>query len=77
MMLKTLASHRTFDLFDLERGSREGTALEFFICDTINIFLLLSAIIFVISAIRRYFPPEKTRRILLYKREFREVAHYI
>ena len=69
-MLKTLASYITFDLLDLEHGSRLGAALEFFIYDAIKIFLLLSVIIFVISVIRSYFPPEKTRRILSHKKEF-------
>jgi len=69
-VLKTLASYITFDLLDLEHGSRLGAALEFFIYDTIKIFLLLSVIIFVISVIRSYFPPEKTRRILSHKKEF-------
>ena len=70
-MLKTLASYITFDLLALEHGSRLGAALEFFIYDTIKIFLLLFVIIFVISVIRSYFPPEKTRRILSHKKEFR------
>ncbi len=69
-MLETLASYITFDLLNLEQGSRFGGALEFFIYDTIKIFLLLSVIIFVISVIRSYFPPEKTRRILSHKKEF-------
>jgi len=69
-VLKTLASYITFDLLDLEHGSRLGAALEFFIYDAIKIFLLLSVIIFVISVIRSYFPPEKTRRILSHKKEF-------
>lgn len=69
-MLKTLASYITFDLLEIEHGSRLGAALEFFIYDTIKIFLLLSVIIFVISVIRSYFPPEKTRRILSHKKEF-------
>jgi len=70
-VLKTLASYITFDLLALEHGSRLGAALEFFIYDTIKIFLLLFVIIFVISVIRSYFPPEKTRRILSHKKEFR------
>jgi len=69
-VLETLASYITFDLLNLEQGSRFGGALEFFIYDTIKIFLLLSVIIFVISVIRSYFPPEKTRRILSHKKEF-------
>lgn len=36
----------------------------FFIYDTIKIFLLLSVLIFLISYIQSYFPPERTKRIL-------------
>lgn len=52
------------------RRVRVCQALEFFIYDTIKIFLLLSVIIFIISVIRSYFPPERTKRILSHKREF-------
>lgn len=39
-------------------------ALQFFIYDTIKIFILLSILIFTISYIQSYFPPERTKRIL-------------
>jgi uncharacterized membrane protein YraQ (UPF0718 family) len=54
----------------MAQGSRLSDALDFFIYDTIKIFLLLSVIIFVVSVIRSYFPPERTKRILSHKREF-------
>lgn len=41
-----------------------GGALQFFIYDTIKIFILLSVLIFTISYIQSYFPPERTKRIL-------------
>ncbi len=41
-----------------------GNALQFFIYDTLKIFLLLSILIFVISYIQSYFPPERTKVIL-------------
>lgn len=69
-MLKAFASYITYDLVKLDHGSRLADALSFFIYDTIKIFLLLSAIIFVVSIIRSYFPPEKTKRILSHKKEF-------
>ena len=69
-MLKALASHITYDLLRLDRSSRLADALDFFIYDTIKIFLLLAVIIFVVSVIRSYFPPEKTKRILSHKKEF-------
>lgn len=39
-------------------------AIEFFICDTIKLFFLLSVLIFVTSYIQSYFPPERSRKIL-------------
>lgn len=69
-MLKELADYFTYNIIQLEPGSRLADATDFFIYDTIKIFFLLSVIIFVISIIRSYFPPEKTRRILSHKKEF-------
>jgi len=69
-MLKAFASYITYDLIRLDRGSRLADALDFFIYDTIKIFLLLAVIIFIVSVIRSYFPPERTKRILSHKKEF-------
>ena len=69
-MLKLISQYITYGLLRLEHGSHLADALEFFIYDTIKIFLLLSVIIFVVSTIRSFFPPEKTRRILSHKKEF-------
>ncbi len=41
-----------------------GASLHFFIYDVIKIFILLSVLIFLISYIQSYFPPERTRQIL-------------
>lgn len=51
-------------------GSRLANAVEFFIYDIMKIFLLLSVIIFIVSIIRSYFPPEKTKRILSHRKQF-------
>ncbi|MBI5076550.1 MAG: permease [Nitrospirae bacterium] len=69
-MLDAFASYITYSLFNVSQGSRLGDALHFFIYDTIKIFLLLSVIIFAVSVIRSYFPPERTRKILSHKKEF-------
>lgn len=69
-MLKDLASYVTYNLIKLEHGSHLAETAEFFIHDTIKIFLLLSVIIFIVSIIRSYFPPEKTKKILSHKKEF-------
>ena len=39
-------------------------SLQFFLYDTIKIFVLLSVLIFIISYIQSYFPPERTKKIL-------------
>lgn len=43
---------------------RVGGSIQFFIYDTIKIFILLSILIFIISYIQSHFPPERTRKIL-------------
>lgn len=40
------------------------SVVRFFIYDSIKIFFLLSVLIFIISFIQSYFPPQRTRRIL-------------
>jgi uncharacterized membrane protein YraQ (UPF0718 family) len=57
-MLKSFAEYITYSIFSPEHGSRFADAVEFFIYDTIQIFLLLSTIIFAVSSIRSYFPLE-------------------
>jgi len=41
-----------------------GGSVHFFVYDVIKIFILLSVLIFAISWVQSYFPPERTRRIL-------------
>lgn len=50
--------------FHLSTADQVGGSLHFFIYDTIKIFILLSVLIFAISYIQSYFPPEKTKKIL-------------
>ena len=52
------------NVFGLDMASRVGGSVHFFIYDVIKIFILLSALIFAISWVQSYFPPERTRDIL-------------
>lgn len=52
------------DIFGLSIKERLGGSIHFFIYDTIKIFILLSVLIFIISYIQSYFPPERTKKIL-------------
>lgn len=47
---------------DIER--KIGASVQFFLYDTIKIVVLLCTLIFLISYIQSYFPPERTKRIL-------------
>ncbi|NVO00670.1 MAG: permease [Geobacteraceae bacterium] len=69
-MLKGFADYLVFTLVGLVPGSRSGEALDFFIYDTLKIFLLLTTIIFVVAIIRSSFPPERTKQILSHKKEY-------
>ncbi|MGN0378159.1 MAG: permease [Butyrivibrio sp.] len=48
----------------LDTTGRIGGTVQFFIYDVIKIVVLLCALIFIISYIQSYFPPERTRKIL-------------
>lgn len=50
--------------FKLPTSERWGGSVHFFLYDTIKIFILLSFLIFAISYIQSFFPPERTRAIL-------------
>lgn len=50
--------------FGMDTAGRVGASIQFFIYDTIKIFVLLSVLIWIISYIQSYFPPERTKRIL-------------
>lgn len=48
----------------LDITTRLGGSLQFFLYDCIKIMVLLGVLIFIISYIQSYFPPERTKRIL-------------
>ena len=51
-------------VFGLDVNSRLGGSIHFFIYDVIKIFILLSVLIFGISYVQSFFPPERTKKIL-------------
>lgn len=51
-------------VFGLSVQTRIGASIHFFIYDTVKIFILLSVLIFAISYIQSYFPPERTKKLL-------------
>lgn len=51
-------------------GGRFSEVLNFFIYDTVKIFILLTVIVFVVAVIRSFFPPERARRILSHEKKY-------
>lgn len=50
--------------FGVDLSSRLGGSIQFFLYDVIKITVLLCVLIFVISYIQSYFPPERSKQIL-------------
>ncbi|MCG9881831.1 MAG: permease [Bacteroidia bacterium] len=59
-----LADWLIYDLLNLSLGSKLGDALNFFVYDTIKIFILLGIITIFMGIINSYFPIEKVRVFL-------------
>ncbi|HOV94570.1 MAG TPA: permease [Spirochaetales bacterium] len=51
-------------LTGLDVSARMGASLQFFLFDSIKITVLLCVLIFVVSYIQSYFPPERSKKIL-------------
>ncbi len=62
--LSDLVRYLVENVFGLDMASRLGGSIHFFIYDVIKIFILLSVLIFSISYVQSYFPPERTKKIL-------------
>ena len=69
-MLQKFADWVTFDLFRLNPRGVLGGAVDFFLYDSIKILFLLTVIVFAVSMVRSYFPPERARQLLVQKREY-------
>jgi len=68
-LIHPLADWLTYSAIGLSRESHLGESLAFFLYDVPKILLLLSGMVFVISIIRTFFSPERTRALLGGKRE--------
>ena len=62
--LSDLVRYLVENVFGLDMATRLGGSIHFFIYDVIKIFILLSVLIFSISYVQSYFPPERTKKIL-------------
>jgi len=62
--MAALANWVVYSVLHLSHSSRLAGALSFFVGDTIKIFLMLVIIIYGISVVRSFFPPERARKLL-------------
>lgn len=62
--LYNLVEKLVVNVFNLSMTSKLGSSVHFFIYDTIKIIILLGIMIFAISYVRSFFPPERTKKIL-------------
>jgi len=60
----------TYGVFGLGRETLAGGAVNFFVFDTIKIFILLAGIIYAVSIMRTFLPPSRVREIILKKSRF-------
>jgi len=67
--IQIFANWLVYSLLNLQQGSVLGEAINFFIYDSIKIFILLAVIIFAVSYIRTYLAPENVKKILSKKFE--------
>ena len=51
-------------IFRIDLNTKIGEALQFFIYDVLKIFILLCALIFIVSYIQSFFPPERSKKIM-------------
>jgi uncharacterized membrane protein YraQ (UPF0718 family) len=67
--LPLVAKWMTYSVLNLAPGTHLATAVEFFLYDLPKVLLLLVLVVFVVGIIRTFFTPERTRAILIGKRE--------
>jgi hypothetical protein len=68
--VQLFADWLTYIIFRIAPKTLLGEAVNFFVFDTIKIFLLLIVIIFFVSIIRSFLPPKKIRKILSHEKKY-------
>lgn len=68
-LVQPLAGWITYSALGFAKDSRLGESIAFFLYDVPKILLLLSGMVFLISMVRTFFSPERTRDLLGGRRE--------
>jgi uncharacterized membrane protein YraQ (UPF0718 family) len=67
--LQPVADGLTYGVLGLARGGAPGSAVAFFLYEAPKVLLLLVVVVFGVGIVRSFFTPERTRAILVGKRE--------
>jgi uncharacterized membrane protein YraQ (UPF0718 family) len=67
--LEDFSRYVTYSLLGFSQGTHLAAAVEFFIYDTPKVLMLLAIVVFGVGIINTFFTPDRTRRILVGKRE--------
>jgi uncharacterized membrane protein YraQ (UPF0718 family) len=59
-----IATLLIYRLLGLDPADHLGASLHFFVADIIKLFFMLTVIIYIVTIIRSFFPPERTRELL-------------
>jgi hypothetical protein len=62
-MIQQFADWLVYSIFNLEANSKIGSSINFFVYDTVKIYLLIIVIIAVIAFIRTFLPPHKLKEV--------------
>ncbi|KAA5676387.1 permease, partial [Klebsiella pneumoniae] len=55
---------KLLNMLGVDISGRVGGSIQFFVYDVIKITILLCTLIFIISFIQSYFPPERSKKIM-------------
>lgn len=73
--LEVFSKWFTYNLLSIPKNSLVGNTLQFFILDTLKIFIMLFLLIFLVSLLRSFIPKEKIQKYLTHKKRY--VGHVI
>lgn len=68
--IQLFADWLTYSILNIAPKTLLADAVNFFVYDTIKIFLLLAVIIFFVSIIRSFLPPERIKKILSSEKKY-------
>ncbi len=73
---QSFADWLIYSVFGITKHTKSGDALNFFVFDTIKIFILLAAVTFLMGIINSYFPIDKVRAFLT-KRKWYGLDYFV